>query len=191
LLSGELTVRGNIGFFISVIYSAVIVLAIFFVFQAFAQVAAPKEKGLEQLELIDRRLEMGSGSSNGVQEAAIISIDPTEKIFLGFLSEQDDRCLELYEEVMGNKNTDICADKLCYCYLFDPGDGPGSPYRTCKTRNFDQSVRFAGHGCEELEDGVCADRCILAQASLHHFLYDRDEKTIWFSETVPSLRVND
>lgn len=160
--------RGDIQFMLSIIYSAVIVLAIFLIVQAFFGVTTPRQAGFKHLDEIDRVFE------TGYSEAVFVSLQENEKIFLGFV--ENEGCKEKFGQVIPGGERDeiseaLCGSDLCYCYSFHR---EGTPYQLCKRRSITEVSIEGGDAVRDGDRGVC----LVAEKGLYSFIVSdpgRDE----------------
>lgn len=147
--------RGALDFLVSVIYSVLVVIGIFLVFNAFTWFASEKQDGIDQIDKVSRVLE--TRSEQGTQ----IALQSTESIFIGFAAEERN-CKEQLENLIGQ--SDLCSEnELCVCYRF-AGDDDGQQYHVCRERAMPPDTQvFVGQ--EEGPFDELEARCTVLQDS--------------------------
>jgi hypothetical protein len=136
--------RGDAQFFISVIYSAIVVFIIYVIAQGFLSAQAGEDPN-KPLDLMDRVIEAGGTN--------YIDIESNGELFVWFAGEVHEQCEEHVEEIRA-----ACrSGDLCFCYLFDATE---SSQAVCRSRSLASVPDITGSDGVEVvtveEKGVCA-----------------------------------
>lgn len=152
--------RGDMQFMLSIVYSAVIVLAIFFIFQAFVGASEQGHAAGKHLDDIGRALR------TGYTEAIFIALQEHEMIFMGYV--EDDACKDEFRRVIPSGNPDEhCGLSFCYCYSFGAQDD-AKEYERCRSRDIHEAD-IAGTPRVTGDDG--RGLCVVASDDGHYFRY--------------------
>ena len=144
--------RGSLQFLISIIYTVVIVMMIYVIFQAFVGASAPRESPA-QIDTIGRAF-----SAEG---STTVALQGDESIFIGYATGE---CRDQMHVLTGGV-TACQPDAVCLCYLFDDSE---RTFRVCQEKLSTQALTFSGKS-----DGTDAENCIVADtAGLYRFTFD-------------------